>query len=964
MKSPLPSKVTSRGILLCLLLPLTTAASIRYVDVNSPSPTPPYTDWSIAATNIQDAIDAAAAGDQVFVTNGVYAVGGKVKGGDLTNRVALDKPLRVQSMNGPLVTIIHGGYSSGTNNGPHAVRCAWITNGAVLTGFTLQFGATRGLSASPDQQMNGGGVYGTSSNALVVDCVLATNTAAYQGGGAYQAGLSNCTLIGNLVVGTGAGGSAVGNSGEGGGAYGCALTNCTLIANFANNKGGGANVSSLRNCALVGNSSSQYGGGAASSALVNCTLTGNRASSQGSSTAGLGGGCYLSSVTNSIVFQNQCFGSAAPNSSNYYNGTFSYACTAPLPTGTGNTNVNPQILADGIHLAMTSPCRGAGNAVVVRGTDIDGQAWVNPPAMGCDEWLPVPIIQQQPVVTLLGRPLTLNIGRVVAAGQEPFAYFWWKDGVPLTDDLHYAATQTTNLIVNGFALADAGGYQIVASNAFGMATSAVAKVVIHCVDLASPNPLPPYTNWATAATNIQDAIEATATGEFVMVTNGVYATGGRVMAYDLTNRVALVRPLTVASVNGAAVTSIRGAWDPATTNGPLAVRCAWLGDGATLDGFTLQEGATRGPTFATLPDGGGVWAASNTAIVANCVISNNTAYSSGGGCYQGTLMNCLLTKNLAVGATGGFGGGAASANLVNCLVRENFALRDGGGVNLSSLTNCTVVANSAGGSGGGIYSGSSRVVRNSIIYFNSTTSMSAPNYSFPGPNFSYTCTAPAASGSGNTTLDPQIVDLPHLSSMSPCRAAGSSSFTSGVDLEGVPWSNPPSMGCSEVVASAFAGPLVVATKPLTVPLLVYHTVPLTAEIHGRASRLDWSFGDGLAVTNASFIELHAWTNAGDYLVTVTAYNDDNPLGVSTSLTVHLEPLTEPVMGALVISNNAVSFSFNAQTGATFRIQYATNLVPPVAWQTLQTIFNSPGGPTQISDPAWTNAARFYRVLVQ
>jgi len=67
--------------------------AVRYVSLQSPQPTPPYTTWETAAKNIQDAVDAAAAGDTILVTNGVYAAGGKVIFGGLTNRVALDKPV-------------------------------------------------------------------------------------------------------------------------------------------------------------------------------------------------------------------------------------------------------------------------------------------------------------------------------------------------------------------------------------------------------------------------------------------------------------------------------------------------------------------------------------------------------------------------------------------------------------------------------------------------------------------------------------------------------------------------------------------------------------------------------------------------------------------------------------------------------------------------------------------------------
>ena len=112
----------------------------------------------------------------------------------------------------------------------------------------------------------------------------------------------------------------------------------------------------------------------------------------------------------------------------------------------------------------------------------------------------------------------------------------------------------------------------------------------------------------------------------IWVTNGVYATGGKVMAGNLTNRVAVDKPVTVWSVNGPHETIIQGQWDPASTNGPGAVRCAWLTNGAVLSGFTLRGGATRQTSDDTLGNGGGVWCASTNAVVANCVISGNLAY--------------------------------------------------------------------------------------------------------------------------------------------------------------------------------------------------------------------------------------------------------------------------------------------------------------------------------------------------
>lgn len=95
------------GILIALM-GWSASATVRYVDVNSTNGTPPFTNWATAATLIQDAVDAAEAGDEIVVTNGTYATGGRAVYGTMTNRVVVDKPITVRSVNGPEVTVIRG----------------------------------------------------------------------------------------------------------------------------------------------------------------------------------------------------------------------------------------------------------------------------------------------------------------------------------------------------------------------------------------------------------------------------------------------------------------------------------------------------------------------------------------------------------------------------------------------------------------------------------------------------------------------------------------------------------------------------------------------------------------------------------------------------------------------------------------------------------------------------------------
>src|SRR6185312_9582596 len=314
------------------------------------------------------------------------------------------------------------------------------------------------------------------------------------------------------------------------------------------------------------------------------------------------------------------------------------------------------------------------------------------------------------------------------------------------------------------------------------------------VDLNSRNPAPPFSDWGTAATSIQDAIDAATDGDQIWVTNGVYNAGGRVMAGNLTNRAALNKAVTVQSVNGPLVTVIQGA---GATNGNAAVRCAWLTNNASLVGFTLTRGATRnsGDTFS-LESGGGVWCASSNATVTGCLIISNTAYADGGGAFQGTLNSCLVRSN---GSMPNFFGGAVYS---------------------ASLNNCTVVSNSVVGT-------TQCRSTNSIVYYNGGN-----NYS--GGTFYCCCVKPSAGGLGNFTNAPELfVDGIHPSGTSPCIGAGTISAMIGVDFFGNTWASPPSVGCAESV------PLVTTPQVLLTSEPVGFTIGGASFVAGDMAGFNW-----------------------------------------------------------------------------------------------------------------------------
>ncbi len=393
-------------------------------------------------------------------------------------------------------------------------------------------------------------------------------------------------------------------------------------------------------------------------------------------------------------------------------------------------------------------------------------------------------------------------------------------------------------------------------------------------------------SWATARQTIQAAIDLTVSNDTVLVSNGVYATGGR-LAGSITNRIAITNAISVKSSNGASATSILGL-------GPIgnaAIRCAYVGDGAMLSGFTISNGYTKSFVGAQ-GYGGGVYCATANGVVSNCIISGNFAYGGGGGCKGGTIYNCTLIGNNGGSVLGG--GGASSGVLYNCLITGNTAY-GGGGAYQSTLFNCTVAANYSYGGSGGTWDSS---LFNSIIYYNMVT-----NYS--GGSSSNCCTTPMPpSGAANFTNAPMMwsTNNLHLMPGSPCIDAGNSSYpNSGIDIDGDPRTNGTAVdvGCDEFNPSN-ALSVSIAVVPGTnsqIGASLYYQ----ALVVGNPLSIAWQFSDGAGMTNQAEV-YRTFTTGGIYSVIVTVTN----MAVTASATTSVQVAPFPL---LWVSTNSTAWDY-------------------------------------------------------
>ena len=376
-----------------------------YVDADAPGPAHDGLSWSTAYTTVQEALVAAASGDEIWVAQGVYYPDEGVGQTDnvltstfaLTTGVALyggfdpgvdadewserDWETYLTVLSGDLeqndVTDPHGVVTDTDNivgnNAYHVVTGSATDDSAVLDGFIISGGYAHYSLNHNDPHNSGGGMYNDGGHPTLRNLTFSGNSAHSYGGGMENVNHSNPILT-HVIFQANAAGSGGGMDNYhsdptltyvtfsantatfgGGGMYNSesspTLVNVIFAGNTAGDYGGGMCNEyynpTLTNVIFAGNSALTYDGGGifnydSSPTLTQVTFSGNSAHRQG---GGIGNNeTSLPAVRNSILW-----GNIPDQISNDATVSYSLVQGAAVYTGTGNINSDPLFVdADGV----------------------------------------------------------------------------------------------------------------------------------------------------------------------------------------------------------------------------------------------------------------------------------------------------------------------------------------------------------------------------------------------------------------------------------------------------------------------------------------------------------------------------------------------------------------------------------------------------------------------------------------
>ena len=657
-----------------------TQATVIFVDYSSAG-TNTGASWTNAFTTLQPALNAASAGDSIFIAEGTYKPtldpsSGTASGNTRDYAFYLDKDIKIyggfagtetalsQRDIGSNPVILSGDIgTSGSNsdNCHHIFITDGLSSAAVLDGVTITGGNANASSGSITysgqtiEKKFGGGLYNYSSSPTLTNLTISGNAAIHAGGGLYNYSssptLTNVTISGNTA-----------SSYNGGGLYNYSssptLTNVTISGNTAIIAGGGI---------------FNYNG--SSPTITNTIFWGNKTGSSPPTTNVAGADIKNASSSTAII----TYSLVQLASSSYTSGNSNLLTTntnmvyatdpsfndASDPDGADNVWMTAD---DGLNI-INSPAYGVGKSSGAPSTDITGASRASSPSMGAYEGF-----------------ITRYYVDIDATGTG-------------------AGTSWTNAYTG---LQDA------------IDASSVGDEIWVAEGTYIPNVIPQFQSTSTDNRNKTFAIN-----------KNIAIYGG----FDGTESVLSQRD---AKLNITVLSGDLGTIGTVTDNCYHVVMTANLGSAAIIDGFTIQDGNANGGNYTNQYGGrnfarelgGGIASNVSSPTLSNLIIKNNRAKIGAGVSNRGSssyLINLTFVDNIATEKGGGVANiTTGSPSIINCVFSGNLADDFGGGIyseNSPTITNCTFFNNKAtttSKGGGGVYAinAGTTTVSNCIFFGN------------------------------------------------------------------------------------------------------------------------------------------------------------------------------------------------------------------------------------------------------